>query len=104
LAIAGIYVALRGIPGTGGAIGVGSIGHAIKNAPPGENPLETAILVADKPALAGKIAFVPFAAGTGLIIKSVQDERKNGSVLNSALQDCAKRFPGANTSLSFLNF
>jgi RHS repeat-associated protein len=104
LAIGGLYLFFRGVPGTGGAVGVSNMGKAVSHAPAGQNAAETALIALDKGSVGGMLAINPIGSGVVLMGQGIKNEQQSGKQLESALADCAKKSPGASTSFSFLNF
>ncbi len=103
-AIVGVYLLVRGVPGTNGAVGLGSVSHAVTRAPAGQNAIETAIVASDHAKLGGFLGGGPIIGGIAMIGGAISNEEKNGRALDAALADCASKYPRANTSFSFLNF
>jgi RHS repeat-associated protein len=98
---------LRGAPGTGA--GFRSLGFGLRGAahaagdmslPMFGRLLTTLVEIKDSAFIGGAVSFL----GGKMAFDSVRQADQNTNSLNSALEECKKKFPNANHSFTFLNF
>jgi hypothetical protein len=97
----GASLFIRGIPGTGGAIGLEGAGHSISRAPAGQNAMMTAIIAADEAEVGAMVSGSVLGPGGYLVAHGVIEEGQNSNRLDAAIDNCRHQFPAA--PFPFLN-